>query len=145
MSVNASANEPNLEEARDRRRAKILASKDARLARITGAQKGVESQESLVVDEIVLQEFIAEGKKQAVQLAKDDYSQTHREHESEADELLTGSEIKQKRENQFKEQLAKLHEPSKIDLVLSTVVVIVSAISGAYFLLKRTENIPNFV
>lgn len=139
--TNASA-----EEARERRRAKILASKDARMARITGTQKG-ESQESLAVDEVVLQEFIAEGKKQAVELAKEDYSRTHKEHEYAPDEVLSPAEIKKRQAAQLQEKLEKLHQnspASKIDLFLSTFVILVSAISAAFFLLKRTEQDAKF-
>lgn len=133
-------------ELRERRRAKILASKDARMARITGTQKGT-SQESLLVDEIVLQEFIAEGKKQAVELAKEDYVRTHVEHENEADEVLTPAEVKQRQVDQFKEKLEKLHENSpvsKIDIFISSFVVVVSGISAAFFLFKRTEKESQF-
>lgn len=140
------SSDPNLEAARERRRAKILASADARLSRITGTQTGT-SQQSLLVDELVLQEFIAEGKKQAVELAKEDYSRTHQEHESEADEVLTGREIKLKEAEKLQEQLAKLHgnsPASKADLILSTAVVLVSAISAAFFLLQRTEPESKF-
>jgi hypothetical protein len=135
--------DPN--EVRERRRAKILASKDARMSRITGAHKE-DSTESLEVDEIVLQEFIAEGKKQAVELAKEDYSRTHLEHETEADELLTDTQIKERQNAQFKQKLQALHEAQNNGVVLDSdarlavAVVIVSAVSAASFFFKRTSE-----
>ena len=48
-------------EARERRRAKILASKDARMARITGAHKNEDSP-PIEWTEVLVQEFIAESK-----------------------------------------------------------------------------------
>ena len=131
-------------EARDRRRAKILASKDARMARITGAHKNdpSSSSESLKVDEIVLQEYIAEGRKQAVELAIQDYSKTHKEHESEPDELLTGEEIKIKQKEGLKLKLEsnEISYTGKLDSFLASLVVMVSAVAAAFFLLKRSGD-----
>ena len=130
-------------ELRERRRAKILASKDARLSRITGAQNNNSSQDSIQVDEIVLQEFIAEGKKQAVELAKDDYAMTHLEHETEADEKLTPQQVKERQTAQLQQKLAQLHENSsisKIELFFSNLLVLIAAASAAFFLLKRVGS-----
>ena len=128
-------------ELRERRRAKILASKDARLSRITGAHNENSSQESIKVDEIVLQEFIAESKKQAVELAKEDYAQTHLEHESEADEKLTPEEIKERQNSQLQQKLSQLHEKSqisKLEIFLTNLFVFSTAAVAAVFLLKRS-------
>lgn len=130
------------EEARERRRAKILASKDARMARITGAQKG-ESQESLVVEEVVLQEYIAEAKKQAVELAKEDYALTHKENLSQPDELLSPEQVKARQAAQLQARLAQLHQnspASRFDLFFTNFIVIISAVSCAYFMLNRLRN-----
>lgn len=128
-------------ELRERRRAKILASKDARLSRITGAHSNDNSsQESIKVDEIVLQEFIAESKKQAVELAKEDYTKTHLEHETEADEKLTPEQVKERQAAQLQQKLAQLHENSpisKLELFISSLLVVISAATAAFFLLKR--------
>lgn len=126
-------------EARERRRAKILASKDARMSRITGTHKD-DSTSSLEVDEVLVQEFIAESKKHAVELAKDDYSLTHKENELGPDEALSPLEIKVKQEEKVKGQLAQLHKTSKLDLFMGSLVVIVSAISATFFLLKRSTE-----
>lgn len=133
------------EEARERRRAKILASKEARMARITGAHKGA-SQESLLVDEVVLQEYIAEAKKQAVDLAKEDYSQTHKENVSEPDEPLSPEQVKARQKAQLQARLTQLHQnspASRFDLFFTNFIVIISAVSGAYFMLNRLRN-PDF-
>lgn len=136
-------------EARERRRAKILASKDARMARITGVHKNdsSSSQESLKVDEVVLQELIAESKKHAVELAKEDYALTHKENDSGPDELLSPQEIKKRQEEQIKSQVESIRQDnpsSHLDSFLSSLVVLVSAISAAFFLLKRSDNSFNF-
>ena len=133
-------------ELRERRRAKILASKDARLSRITSAHTNPDSpspQPSLQVDEVVLQEFIAEGKKQAVELAKEDYAQTHLEHESEADEKLSAEQVKQRQAAQLQQKLIQLHENSpisRLELFLSNLLVVISATCAAYFLLSKTRS-----
>lgn len=126
-------------EARERRRAKILASKDARMSRITGAHKN-DSTSSLEVDEVLVQEFIAESKKHAVSLAKDDYSLTHKENELGPDDPLSPLEIKLKQEEKVKGQIAQLHQTSKLDVFMGGLVVIVAASSAAFFLLKRSTE-----
>lgn len=134
--------ESDLIEARERRRAKILASKDARMSRITGVHKG-SSSESLHVDEVVLQEYIAEGKKHAVELAKEDYIKTHKENDSKPDDLLSPEQIKEKQAEQLKSQLARLHEnspASKLELFLASLVVIILAVSAAFFTIKKTAK-----
>lgn len=132
-------------EARERRRAKILASKDARMARITGVHRGESSSssDSFKVDEVVLQELIAESKKHAVQLAKEDYSRTHKENECEPDEILNEEQIKQRQEEKIKSQLNRLHEigvVSKFEQLISNLVVLISAIASAFFLLNRLDK-----
>lgn len=130
-------------ELRERRRAKILASKDARLSRITGAHNDGSSQESIKVDEIVLQEFIAESKKQAVELAKEDYAKTHLEHEAEADEKLTPEQVKERQASQLQQRLTQLHENSpnsKLELFISSLFVLIAAATAAFFLLKRVGS-----
>lgn len=80
--MSSSSPSPSDTEIRERRRAKILAAKEARMSRITGLLNDSASKPSLEVDEAKLQEIIAEGKKHAVELAKEDYSKTHIEHEA---------------------------------------------------------------
>lgn len=128
-------------EARERRRAKILASKDARMSRITGAHKE-DSTSSLEVDEVLVQEFIAESKKHAVELAKADYSLSHKENEDGPDEPLSPREIAAKKKETAKGPLAA-HAAvgSKLDALMGCLVVIVAAISAAYFLLKRLAEV----
>ena len=141
--MSSSSNDSNsnsIEELRERRRAKILASKDARLSRITGAHSN-SSEESLKVDEVVIQEFIAEGRKQAVELAKEDYALTHVEHENVADESLNSEQVKQRKISQFQQKLTEIHQndpSSKIDIIFSNCIVIISAISAAFFLINRS-------
>lgn len=130
-------------DARERRRAKILASKDARMSRITGAHKN-DSTSSIEVDEVLVQEFIAESKKHAVELAKADYSLTHKENEDGPDEPLSPQQIKLNQEAKLKGQLSQLHQndaTSKLDVFMGSLVVIVAAISAAFFLLKRTAQV----
>lgn len=127
-------------EARERRRAKILASKDARMARITGAHKNEDSP-PIEVDEVLVQEFIAESKKHAVELAKEDYSLTHKENEDRPDSPLNPQEIQAKKEEKVKSQLAQFHQQqSKFDIFTSSLVVIVAASTAAFFLLKRAKE-----
>lgn len=130
---------------RERRRAKILASKDARMARITNVHNSTDSgsSSSINVDEHILQEFIADSKKHAVELAKEDYELTHREHEEEADELLNASEIKEKQKAQLQSQLSKLHVANNtanfsLTQILSNFITLISAFSAAFFFLQRS-------
>ena len=128
-------------EARERRRAKILASKDARMSRITGAHKNESSASPPIeVDEVLVQEYIAESKKHAVELAKADYSLTHKENEDRPDEPLNPQEIKLKKEQTIQNQLAQFHQQSKFDIFMGILVVAVSALSAAFFLLKRARE-----
>ena len=110
------------------------------MARITGAQKN-ESTSSLEVDEVVVQEYIAESKKHAVELAKEDYSLTHRENEDRPDEPLNPQEIKLKKEARVKGNLPQKDETSMLDLFMGSLVVIVAAVSAAYFLIKRAAAV----
>ena len=127
---------------RERRRAKILASKDARMARITNVHNSTDSgssASSIKVDEHILQEFIADSKKHAVELAKADYELTHREHEEEADELLNSSEIKEKQKAQLQSQLSKLHATTNTQ-ILSNFMTLIAALSAAFFFLQRSTS-----
>lgn len=132
-------------EARERRRAKILASKDARMARITGVHKNESSSssESLKVDEIVLQEYIAEGKKHAVELAKEDYTRTHREFDNgEPDKVLTPEEIARREKEDLERKLDRIRADSPashLELFTSMLVVLISACTAAFFLVSRID------
>lgn len=140
MSVSSS---PNLSETeiRERRRAKILASKDARMARITGALKDGGSSASLNVDETKIQELIAEEKKHAVELAKDDYASTHVEREHAHDKLLSPVQVKEKKESKVRAQIEQIHNPHHNEGAgLSTFVLTVSAITAAYLLTIRVPS-----
>lgn len=131
---------PSLSEAelRERRRAKILASKDARMSRITGALKENGSSPSLEVDEAKIQEIIAEEKKHAVELAKEDYSKTHVEHENSKDEKLTPAQIAQRNEAKVRSQIQEIHNPHHNEgAALSLFVIVVSALAAAYLLHQR--------
>lgn len=144
---------------RERRRAKILASKDARMARITNVHNSTDSADSIDsststspkthpsihVEEHILQEYIAESKKNAIQLAKADYELSHLEHEQEPDELLNSPEIKQKLNAQLQSQLSKLHSNSSlsftINQVLSKFIILISAISAAFFFFQQSTSL----
>ncbi len=131
---------PALSEAelRERRRAKILASKDARMSRITGVLKDNDSKASLEVDETKIQELIAEEKKHAVELAKDDYRKTHVEHENSKDEKLSPAQVKQLEEAKIRSEIQEIHNPHHNEgASLSLFVIIVSALAAAYLLHQR--------
>lgn len=130
-------------ELRERRRAKILASKDARMARITGSLKN-DSSASLKVDEATIQEIIAEEKKIAVEVAQADYHKTHREHDMTADEKLTPTQVKEVESMRLKEKLSTLHPPAIEDSLLPVLVILLSSISSAYFFFTRTDSTLKF-
>lgn len=136
--MSSSSPSPSDTEIRERRRAKILAAKEARMSRITGLLNDSASKPSLEVDEAKLQEIIAEGKKHAVELAKEDYSKTHIEHDTSKDEKLSSPQIRQRQEAQVRAQIQELRNPHHNEgAALSLFVITVSAVAAAFLLHKR--------
>jgi hypothetical protein len=119
-------------ELRDRRRAKILASKDARMARITGSLVGGKSP-SLKVDETTIQEMIAEDKKQAVELAKTDFEKTHASQENP----LSQQQVHVRQQVQTQTRVQSFCNPSHNEgAALGIIVTVVSAVTCAVCLVK---------
>ena len=111
------------------------------MSRITGALKDGGSNASLHVDETKIQEIIAEEKKHAVELAKEDYSKTHVEHDDGKDEKLNSTQIKQRSEAQVRTQIQELHNPHHNEgAALSLFVIVISALAAAYLLHQRVPS-----
>lgn len=126
-------------ELRERRRAKILASKDARMARITGALKGDTDAASLSVDETVIQELIAEEKKQAVEVAKQEYAATHIERHTEKDVALSPEQVKQRKTAQVREQTTRMRS-SRGSAILSLAVIAIAALAAVVLVHRYTPE-----
>lgn len=106
------------------------------MAKITGQTVGGKSP-SLQVDEAVLEGIIAKEKREAVALAKEDFSRGHDEQERP----LTPQAVHQRAQVQLQSTLQHMHNPHHNEGAgLGVFLTVAAALAAAYFLFVRAGS-----